>query len=427
MPTNYTGDSTAAYASLTATVTGATNASPIVIQTSAPNNFNTGDTVVVANVNGNTAANGQYVITVVDTTHFSLNGSSGSGTYTSGGTADDISLGPAFQIPSDGDTRNASSVNVALEALANRSQLLATLLRSVGFTVTTFTVSGTYTTGPGARFVIGIGCGGGGGGGGSSFENAVNSFAGGGAGGGGGQLSVQFGVVTGNTAYTVAIGAGGLGGAGAVINGTQGQSGTAGGDTNFGFGPLMSFVGGGGGQGGGSASTSNWGGFSFGGSPVVHQSIATGGNPNGYVVFPSSAVATGTPIVLPPGNGGWGLINNYGSFPPLIVNGVDAITGGLGGAAGPSDGTDAGSYKGGGRGGGGGGGGAGPGAQGGAGGNAASSGSGVIGGPGSPAFANTGGGGGGAGAPGAGPSTSLGAGGGNGGTGILYVIEIRTS
>ncbi|HEY6863408.1 MAG TPA: ubiquitin-activating E1 FCCH domain-containing protein [Burkholderiales bacterium] len=69
------------------TITAASNASPIVVTTSAPHNFPTGAAVTISNVSGNGAANGTWTVTVIDATRFSLNGSSGSGTYTSGGTA----------------------------------------------------------------------------------------------------------------------------------------------------------------------------------------------------------------------------------------------------------------------------------------------------------------------------------------------------
>jgi hypothetical protein len=68
------------------TITGATNASPIVI-TDAAHGYVTGQQVQVAGVGGNTAANGTWTITVIDGSHFSLNGSTGNGAYTSGGTA----------------------------------------------------------------------------------------------------------------------------------------------------------------------------------------------------------------------------------------------------------------------------------------------------------------------------------------------------
>ena len=69
-----------------AAITAASNASPIKI-TVANHGFNTGETVVIAGVGGNTAANGTWVITVVDANNFNLNGSTGNGAYTSGGTA----------------------------------------------------------------------------------------------------------------------------------------------------------------------------------------------------------------------------------------------------------------------------------------------------------------------------------------------------
>lgn len=69
----------------TASITGATNASPIVI-TSASHGLSTGTRVTITGVGGNTAANGTFVITRVDANTFSLNSSTGNGSYTSGGT-----------------------------------------------------------------------------------------------------------------------------------------------------------------------------------------------------------------------------------------------------------------------------------------------------------------------------------------------------
>jgi hypothetical protein len=77
------------------TVTGATNASPIVIATSTPHGYMSGDMVAVHGLVGNTGGNsgtsgtnynsGGWLIKVVDTTHFALISSSGNGTWTSGG------------------------------------------------------------------------------------------------------------------------------------------------------------------------------------------------------------------------------------------------------------------------------------------------------------------------------------------------------
>ena len=71
-------------------ITGATNAGPIVI-TSANNGLVSGETIYVNGVQGNGAANGTWVITVIDASHFSLIGSNGAITggntaYTGGGT-----------------------------------------------------------------------------------------------------------------------------------------------------------------------------------------------------------------------------------------------------------------------------------------------------------------------------------------------------
>lgn len=68
----------------TGSITGATNASPIVI-TSASHGLNTGTRVTISGVGGNTAANGTFQITNVSANTFSLDGSTGNGAYTSGG------------------------------------------------------------------------------------------------------------------------------------------------------------------------------------------------------------------------------------------------------------------------------------------------------------------------------------------------------
>lgn len=73
------------------TVTNATNATPIVITTSVAHGLISGQVVRIENVVGNTAANGTWHITVIDTTRFSIAYASsgdvpGNGAYTSGGT-----------------------------------------------------------------------------------------------------------------------------------------------------------------------------------------------------------------------------------------------------------------------------------------------------------------------------------------------------
>lgn len=68
----------------TGTITAATNASPIVV-TSTAHNLQTGARVTIASVLGNTAANGTFAVTRVGADTFSLDGSTGNGSYVSGG------------------------------------------------------------------------------------------------------------------------------------------------------------------------------------------------------------------------------------------------------------------------------------------------------------------------------------------------------
>jgi hypothetical protein len=100
---------------------------PISIGTAAGHGLATGDRVIISGVLGNTAANGAWTITVTDPTHFTLNGSSGNGDYTAGGSMivpgmayyDDETLAAAqsqlgrplyvFQTPNDDPSANNSA------------------------------------------------------------------------------------------------------------------------------------------------------------------------------------------------------------------------------------------------------------------------------------------------------------------------------
>lgn len=68
----------------TGTITAATNAVPIVV-TSAAHGLTTGASVKITGVEGNTAANGTWTITVVDADTFSLDDSAGDGSYRGAG------------------------------------------------------------------------------------------------------------------------------------------------------------------------------------------------------------------------------------------------------------------------------------------------------------------------------------------------------
>jgi hypothetical protein len=66
---------------LSGDITGATAASPIVI-TSSEHDLTTGDTVIISGVGGVTAANGTFTATAINKDTFSLDGTTGSGSYT---------------------------------------------------------------------------------------------------------------------------------------------------------------------------------------------------------------------------------------------------------------------------------------------------------------------------------------------------------
>lgn len=70
------------------TISGCTNASPIVCTVSSMSGKSprTGDSVTISGVGGNTAANGTFVIERLSDTTIALNGTTGNGSYTSGGT-----------------------------------------------------------------------------------------------------------------------------------------------------------------------------------------------------------------------------------------------------------------------------------------------------------------------------------------------------
>jgi len=73
-----------------AAISAATNASPIVI-TQNSHGFVTNDQIEIDGCVGNTAANGIWTVTRIDNNTYSLNGSTGNGTWTSGGNSHYIS------------------------------------------------------------------------------------------------------------------------------------------------------------------------------------------------------------------------------------------------------------------------------------------------------------------------------------------------
>lgn len=100
-------------------ITGATNATPIVV-TSAAHGYENGDTVFIAGVLGNTAANGYRIVHAVTANTYALTtlagaNVAGNGAYTSGGTAIRYFGGGRFQTIAVGE----SFTNYKLRAYAD--------------------------------------------------------------------------------------------------------------------------------------------------------------------------------------------------------------------------------------------------------------------------------------------------------------------
>jgi hypothetical protein len=109
----------------TGSVTGATNATPIVI-TSASHGLQTGARVTITGVLGNTAANTTASITRVSADTFSLDGVAGNGAYTSGGTWNVAGLYKHEIVASEGNGFESGKTYVCysiwLISSANRAQ-----------------------------------------------------------------------------------------------------------------------------------------------------------------------------------------------------------------------------------------------------------------------------------------------------------------
>lgn len=92
------------------TITGATNATPIVLTVTA-HGLSSGDFVSVSAVGGNTNANAAWPIVKVDANSFSLTGSVGNSAYTSGGRAQRIKDAKTY---GDIDDLQAASTRVKI-------------------------------------------------------------------------------------------------------------------------------------------------------------------------------------------------------------------------------------------------------------------------------------------------------------------------
>jgi hypothetical protein len=119
-----TGVPTEVTTPLSATVTALSSSSGLIeVTTSSPHFFGSGDTVLMF-VSAGVGWGSSWTIAVVDSTHFTLTGSTFSSTGT--GTVEDISLTPQIQVPTDGDTfsMQLSGMLSSLRGILSRTQYL---------------------------------------------------------------------------------------------------------------------------------------------------------------------------------------------------------------------------------------------------------------------------------------------------------------
>ncbi len=209
-----------------------------------------------------------------------------------------------FVIPDDGDNEDASSVNVALEALGDRTTNLHN--HSPRMASLEVTASGTWTVPDRVTKAQIIGSGGGGGGGGGGTVGS------GGGGGGGAKVSIAHVTLTPGDVITITIGTGGAGGAGGVGAGAAADGADG---ANSTFGALATFYGAMGGEHG-----------QINGTP--HQAL--GGMPSKSVSARGTAFATAPHRIPTPGEGGLGTNINDATFKAIEMSGGSTAAG-LGG------------------------------------------------------------------------------------------------
>jgi hypothetical protein len=125
--TSYNGVSGNVAPPTAVTITSSTNATPIVVLTASPHAMKTGDVVQIDGHLSNTNANGQWPVVVVDTTHFSLTGSTTTGAGGTAGTATPLVFtGNVSLNPVNGDPYDASTYIPGMSCLADRTAHLGT-------------------------------------------------------------------------------------------------------------------------------------------------------------------------------------------------------------------------------------------------------------------------------------------------------------
>ncbi len=133
------------------TIAGVSNTSPMVVTTSSTAGMNNNDVVTIAGVTGNTAANGNWIITVLSPTTFQLAPTSqananGNGAYTGGGTWFDAITITAVSTTGLNNGQLVTIAGVGGNTAANGSWTIANLTAN-SFQIIGPQGNGTYTSG----------------------------------------------------------------------------------------------------------------------------------------------------------------------------------------------------------------------------------------------------------------------------------------
>lgn len=105
------------YASPILALSGLTPGNPVVLNTSGPHNLTTGDTVFVAGVTTPGTVNGNWTITVISSTSFSLDGSNIAGSWSNNGTVQRVTGRLQFLYADLTETNTAAVGGIAGDAL----------------------------------------------------------------------------------------------------------------------------------------------------------------------------------------------------------------------------------------------------------------------------------------------------------------------